>query len=69
MPHIDIKMYPGRSDDEKMKIAKKTQEIIAEEMKLDEKYVSVAIEEVEKDDWKEFYNGIPKEQIFVDMDF
>ena len=53
MPHISIKMYPGRSEEVKKDIAVKTRDFLVEEMGMDAKYFSVSVEEVEKEKWQE----------------
>ncbi len=53
MPHVIVKLYPGRSEEQKIKL---TDEIIKDVVaiaKCDEKSVSVAFEEIEKEDWAE----------------
>ena len=53
MPHVIVKMYPGRSDQQKLQLA----EAIANDMmaiaKVGDDAVSVAIEEVTPGDWTE----------------
>ena len=46
MPHISIKMYPGRSEEVKKDIAVKTRDFLVEEMGMDAKYFSVSVEEI-----------------------
>ena len=46
MPHIDITMYPGRSEELKAELAKNVRDCAAETLKMDKKYFSVSIEEV-----------------------
>ena len=53
MPHIDITMYPGRSEELKAELAKNVRDCAAETLKMDKKYFSVSIEEVDKDKWEE----------------
>lgn len=53
MPHIEIKCYSGRSDDQKRKCAEKIAEDVAEILGCDLSSVSVAIKDIEKEDWKE----------------
>ena len=50
MPHIDITMMPGRDDSVKKEIAVKVQQFIAKELNIDEKFVSVSIEDIEKEE-------------------
>ena len=53
MPHVEVKCYPGRTEEQKRKYAEKITKVIMETMGCDETSVSVAIKEIEKDDWKE----------------
>ena len=53
MPHVEVKCYPGRTVEQKRKCAEKITKAIMETMGCDENSVSVAIKEIEKDDWKE----------------
>ena len=46
MPHVDITMIPGRDDTAKKEIALKVQQFLAKELNIDEKFVSVSIEDV-----------------------
>jgi 4-oxalocrotonate tautomerase len=53
MPHVIIKLQPGRSEQQKMQL---TQEIVKNVIaiaKCEEKSVSVAIEEITAADWAE----------------
>ena len=51
MPHVDIKCYPGRTEEQKELCAKKVANVISEIMGCDVSHVSIAINEVEKEDW------------------
>ena len=51
MPHVAITMIPGRNDEQKKEIAQKVQAFLAEELKLDAKYVSVSVEDIPVADW------------------
>ena len=53
MPHVILKLYPGRSDRVKEQIVEKIVKDLVELAKCNEKSISVAIEEVEPDDWPE----------------
>ncbi len=53
MPHIILKLYPGRSDRVKKQLAEVIVKDIAEIAKCGEDAISMAIEEVEPDDWPE----------------
>lgn len=52
MPHVEIKCYPGRSEEVKAKCAEEVTRAVAASMGCDESAVSVAIKEIEKEDWK-----------------
>ncbi|PYR89511.1 MAG: 4-oxalocrotonate tautomerase [Acidobacteria bacterium] len=53
MPHVIVKLWPGKSEQQKVRL---TDEIVKDIMKFlnyGEESVSVAIEEVEPQDWAE----------------
>lgn len=51
MPHIIVKMYPGRSGEQKKELAGKIAEDVVAVTGCKQRSVSVAIEEVEPDAW------------------
>ena len=53
MPHIVVKLWPGRDDEIKADLAKKIANVAAEELKVDIGDISVAIEEINRSDWGE----------------
>jgi 4-oxalocrotonate tautomerase len=53
MPHIIVKMYPGRTLDQKNELAKAIVDCVKRIAKCEESSVSVAIEEIESRDWPE----------------
>lgn len=53
MPHVEIKCFSGRTDEQKMRCAEKIAEDIAEILGCDTSSVSVAIKDVPQKDWKE----------------
>lgn len=53
MPHVTVKLWPGRSGDIKRKLAERIAADVAEGLKVDIGDVSVAFEEVERSDWGE----------------
>lgn len=53
MPHVIVKMWPGRSEDDKIRLAKAIVKDVVEIVEVGEGSVSVAIEEVSPEDWKE----------------
>lgn len=70
MPHIAIKMYPGRSEELKKDIAEKTRDFLAKEMEMEEKFFSVSVEDIEKDKWQEeVVDKIAKDDLYVESNF
>jgi len=53
MPHVIIKLYPGRSEEQKRQLADAIADNVASIAKCEEKSVSVSIEEVDPDAWPE----------------
>lgn len=53
MPHVEIKCFPGRTEDQKKDCAEKIAEVIAETLGCKTSSVSVAIKEVAENEWKE----------------
>ena len=70
MPHISIKLYPGRTEEVKQDLAEKTQAFLAETMKMEPKYFSVAIEEIEKEKWdEEVVQKIKEDTLYIKPNF
>ena len=53
MPHVEIKCFPGRTEAQKIKCAEEVTKAITETMGCAASSVSVAINEISRDDWKE----------------
>lgn len=53
MPHIEVKCFPGRSDEQKALCAEKVAQAAADALGCKLSSVSVAIKEVKQADWKE----------------
>jgi 4-oxalocrotonate tautomerase len=53
MPHVIIKLYPGRTEDQKKRLAEAVTREVMEIAVCEEKTVSVALEEVEPSEWAE----------------
>lgn len=51
MPHITVKMHPGRTEQQKTQLTDRIVKDVLEVIKCDEKVISVAIEEVNPQDW------------------
>lgn len=53
MPHVSIKLYPGRTEEQKKRLCEEIVKDVVAIAKCEEKSVSVAIEEVQPADWAE----------------
>lgn len=53
MPHVIVKLWPGRSEQQKKRLAQAIVEDVVAIMKCGEESVSVSIEEIEPQDWTE----------------
>ncbi len=51
MPHVIVKMYPGRTDEQKKVLADKVVDALINSIGCSEDSISLAIEEVEKVKW------------------
>lgn len=53
MPHVDIKMFPGRDDELKKKVADAVLETMVSELGCAKEHLSVAISDVAPEEWNE----------------
>ena len=53
MPHVIVKLYPGRTEEQKRRLTEAIVRDVVEIAKCAEKSVSVALEEVNPDEWNE----------------
>jgi 4-oxalocrotonate tautomerase len=53
MPHVIVKLYPGRTEDQKQRLAEAITHNVVAIANCEEKSVSVAIEEVDPSQWAE----------------
>ncbi len=53
MPHVVVKLWPGKSQDQKKRLAEAITKDVCEILHYGEESVSVAMEEVKASDWKE----------------
>jgi 4-oxalocrotonate tautomerase len=53
MPHVIVKMYSGRSEQQKLEIAEAVAQAVMASAQCAERSVSVSVEDVEPDDWVE----------------
>jgi 4-oxalocrotonate tautomerase len=53
MPHVIVKMYPGRTEEQKARLTARIVEDLVTTIGSQERSVSVAIQEVVPDEWAE----------------
>jgi 4-oxalocrotonate tautomerase len=53
MPHVIVKLWPGKSEQQKTRLAEKIAKDVMDVLNYGEESVSIAIEEVEPQDWAE----------------
>ena len=53
MPHIIVKLYSGRSEQQKGRLAEGISKAVMASLNCHEESVSVAIEDIEPEDWAE----------------
>lgn len=51
MPHVIVKLYAGRSEQQKARLAKKVTKAVMASTGYGEEAVSVAVEDIEPQDW------------------
>jgi 4-oxalocrotonate tautomerase len=57
MPHVIIKLWPGRDDESKNKLAKKISNLMTEELGVSDQSISIDFIEVPREKWmSEVYN-------------
>lgn len=66
MPHIEVKMFPGRDDKIKKNLAEKLLKTAAEELQIPEENLSVSVEDVDPKKWnEEVGEATPAEKIYA----
>lgn len=53
MPHLNLKLYKGRSEEQKKKLTEEIVKSVTSILEIDEKYVSVSIQDFETEEWNE----------------
>ena len=53
MPHVIVKLWPGKSEQQKKKLAQGLMNVVMSTLNYGEESVSVGIEEVDAQDWTE----------------
>lgn len=51
MPHVNVRMYAGRSEEDKARLAAAIGQALIQTLGSSERSISVAIEDVAPDDW------------------
>jgi 4-oxalocrotonate tautomerase len=52
MPHVIVKLYPGRPEEKKRALAARINQAVIEALDVPDEAVSVALEEISKDAWE-----------------
>lgn len=65
MPHIAVSMLPGRSREVKQELAERLRDTLRKILGVDEKLISVSIEDVELKDWDDAMKRFPEENMFI----
>jgi 4-oxalocrotonate tautomerase len=53
MPHVIVKLWPGKSEQQKIRLAEEIAKDVMDILNYGQESVSVALEEVEPQDWAE----------------
>lgn len=53
MPHVIVKLWPGKSEAQKNRVAEQITRAVTEVLEYGDESVSVAFEEISAKDWKE----------------
>lgn len=53
MPHVIVKLWPGKSEQQKKQLAERITQDVMDVLRYGDESVSVAFEEVNSQDWKE----------------
>lgn len=51
MPHVIVKLWPGKSEEKKARLAERIAQAVMDVFDYSEESVSVAMEEVQSSDW------------------
>lgn len=65
MPHVAITMFPGRNREQKKNLAEQVQKLISTELQINEKFVSVSVEDIQKENWKESMERFSDDIMYV----
>ena len=65
MPHLIVKLWPGRSEEDKAKLTQKLIEAMKESINVTDDSISIALEEIPKEEWNE---KVYKQDIMKNVD-
>ena len=66
MPHINVKCYPGRTEEQKKKLAEKITQDVIEILGAKESNISVSIQDIQPEKWKA---DVVEKEILPNKDF
>ncbi|MDU5334658.1 tautomerase family protein [Enterococcus sp.] len=70
MPHLSVKLYPGRTEEVKQDFAQKLQDFVVKELGCKPNVVSVSFKEIDADKWKDVIDDeIAGEDVYIEADF
>lgn len=70
MPHLSVRLYPGRTKEVKQDFAEKLQDLVVTELGCEPNVVSVSFKEIEKEKWDDVIDDeIAGEDIYIEADF
>ncbi|MGG5370208.1 tautomerase family protein [Enterococcus sp. AZ196] len=70
MPHLSVRLYPGRSKEVKQEFADKLQAFVVKELGCEPNVVSVSFKEIEPEKWKDVIDDeIAGEDVYIEADF
>ena len=70
MPHLSVRLYPGRSKEVKQEFANKLKDLVVKELGCEPNVVSVSFKEIEKDKWNDVIEDeIAGEDVYIEADF
>ena len=70
MPHLSVKLYPGRSEAVKQAFADKLQDFVVKELGCEPNVVSVSFKEIDPEKWKDVIDDeIAGEEVYIESDF
>jgi 4-oxalocrotonate tautomerase len=53
MPHVIVKLWPGKSEEQKSRLAEAIAQVVMDVLNYGDESVSVAFEEISAKDWKD----------------